>query len=55
MCRWLPGVLGNQDSAEQDSFATGLLDHPHYTRPEAFEDMPVPEALRGGNTKHWQD
>jgi tRNA (guanine37-N1)-methyltransferase len=49
VCRWLPHVLGNQDSAEQDSFATGLLDHPHYTRPEVFEDVPVPEALRGGN------
>ena len=49
VCRWLPGVLGNQDSAEQDSFATGLLDHPHYTRPEVFEGIPVPEVLRGGN------
>jgi tRNA (guanine37-N1)-methyltransferase len=47
--RWLPGVLGNQDSAEQDSFATGLLDCPHYTRPEVFEDRLVPEVLRGGN------
>ncbi|MBP1626685.1 MAG: tRNA (guanine-N1)-methyltransferase [Holophagaceae bacterium] len=51
VCRWLPGVLGNQDSAEQDSFATGLLDHPHYTRPESFEGMEVPEVLRGGNHK----
>ena len=49
VCRWLPGVLGNQDSAEQDSFATGLLDHPHYTRPDIFEGVPVPEVLRGGN------
>jgi tRNA (guanine37-N1)-methyltransferase len=49
VCRWLPGVLGNEDSAEQDSFATGLLDHPHYTRPEVFEGLPVPEVLRGGN------
>jgi tRNA (guanine37-N1)-methyltransferase len=49
VCRWLPGVLGNEDSAEQDSFATGLLDHPHYTRPEVFEGTPVPEILRGGN------
>jgi len=49
VCRWLPGVLGNEDSAQQDSFATGLLDHPHYTRPEVFEGRPVPEVLRGGN------
>ena len=49
VCRWLPGVLGNRDSAEQDSFATGLLDHPHYTRPETFEGLPVPELLRGGD------
>lgn len=49
VCRWLPGVLGNQDSAEQDSYATGLLDHPHYTRPEVFEGLAVPETLRGGN------
>jgi tRNA (guanine37-N1)-methyltransferase len=47
--RWLPGVLGNRDSAEQDSFATGLLDCPHFTRPEVFEERPVPEVLRGGN------
>lgn len=49
VCRWLPGVLGNQDSAAQDSFASGLLDHPHYTRPEVFEGLPVPEVLRDGN------
>jgi len=49
VCRWLPGVLGNDESAEQDSYATGLLDHPHYTRPELFEGVAVPEVLRGGN------
>lgn len=49
VCRWLPGVLGNADSAAQDSFAGGLLDHPHYTRPETFEDLPVPAVLRSGN------
>jgi tRNA (guanine37-N1)-methyltransferase len=49
VCRWLPGVLGNEDSAEQDSFATGLLDHPHYTRPEVFEGRAIPEVLKGGN------
>lgn len=49
VCRWLPGVLGNQESAEQDSFATGLLDHPHYTRPEVFEGEGVPAVLTSGN------
>ena len=49
VCRWLPGVLGNADSAAQDSFAAGLLDHPHFTRPEVFEDLPVPAVLRSGN------
>jgi tRNA (guanine37-N1)-methyltransferase len=49
VCRWLPGVLGNQDSAGQDSFATGLLDHPHFTRPEVFEGISAPEVLKGGN------
>lgn len=49
VCRWLPGVLGNADSAAQDSFAGGLLDHPHFTRPEQFEGLPVPAVLRSGN------
>lgn len=47
--RWLPGVLGNEGSAVEDSFAKGLLDHPHYTRPEIFEGMAVPEVLRSGH------
>ncbi len=47
--RLLPGVLGDADSAEQDSFTEGLLDCPHYTRPELFEDMSVPEVLKSGN------
>jgi tRNA (guanine37-N1)-methyltransferase len=51
VCRWLPNVLGNQDSADQDSFATGLLDHPHYTRPAVFEGQTVPEVLLGGDHK----
>jgi len=51
VCRWLPGVLGNKESASADSFATGLLDHPHYTRPEVFEMMEVPGELMGGNHK----
>lgn len=51
VCRWLPGVLGNQESAEQDSFASGLLDHTHYTRPEVFDGKSVPEVLKSGNHK----
>lgn len=47
--RLLPGVLGDADSAEQDSYTDGLLDCPHYTRPELFEDMPVPDVLKSGN------
>lgn len=47
--RLLPGVLGTADSAEQDSFTDGLLDCPHYTRPELIEDMPVPDVLKSGN------
>jgi tRNA (guanine37-N1)-methyltransferase len=42
-------VLGNAESLEQDSFAKGLLDHPHYTRPDVFEGVPVPEVLRSGD------
>jgi tRNA (guanine37-N1)-methyltransferase len=49
VCRWLPGVLGNETSAEQDSFAAGLLDHPHYTRPARFEGVEVPMVLQGGD------
>jgi len=49
VCRWLPGVLGNEASAAQDSFATGLLDHPHYTRPAAFEGLEVPAILQSGD------
>ncbi len=47
--RLIPGVLGDSDSAEQDSFSDGLLDCPHYTRPEIFEGDPVPSVLLGGN------
>ncbi len=49
VCRWLPGVLGNEDSAAEDSFAQGLLDHVHYTRPAVFEGREVPLVLQGGN------
>ena len=47
--RLVPGVLGDQASAEQDSFMDGLLDHPHYTRPELLDGLAVPEALTSGN------
>jgi tRNA (guanine37-N1)-methyltransferase len=47
--RLLPGVLGDDASAQQDSFVAGLLDWPHYTRPEEFEGRAVPEVLASGN------
>ena len=47
--RLLPGVLGDAQSAVEDSFADGLLDCPHYTRPIEFQNMAVPEVLRSGN------
>jgi tRNA (guanine37-N1)-methyltransferase len=47
--RQLPGVLGHAQSAEQDSFAQGLLDCPHYTRPELYKGRRVPEVLLSGN------
>jgi len=47
--RLLPGVLGDETSAEQDSFMDGLLDHPHYTRPEETEGQRVPEVLLSGD------
>ncbi len=47
--RLLPGALGDVDSAEQDSFMDGLLDCPHYTRPETIDGMTVPVVLQSGN------
>lgn len=47
--RLVPGVLGDADSAAEDSFADGLLDCPHYTRPEAWRGRRVPEVLLGGD------
>lgn len=47
--RQLPGVLGDVESASQDSFVNGLLDCPHYTRPEVFEGVAVPQVLLSGN------
>jgi len=47
--RQLPGVLGHADSAAQDSFSDGLLDCPHYTRPEQWQGRPVPQTLMSGD------
>ena len=49
VARLLPGVLGDADSHAQDSFTTGLLDHPEYTRPPLFDGRDVPEVLRSGH------
>ncbi|SHI23373.1 tRNA (guanosine(37)-N1)-methyltransferase TrmD [Ferrimonas marina] len=49
VARLVPGVLGKAASAEQDSFSDGLLDCPHYTRPEVLEGQAVPEVLLSGN------
>jgi tRNA (guanine37-N1)-methyltransferase len=47
--RLLPGALGDERSSEEDSFGAGLLDWPHYTRPEVFAGLPVPPVLLSGN------
>lgn len=49
VARLLPGVLGNEDSAADDSFGRGLLEYPHYTRPAEFRGWSVPEVLRSGD------
>jgi tRNA (guanine37-N1)-methyltransferase len=49
LIRQMPGVLGHEDSAAQDSFATGLLDCPHYSRPDSFEGQDVPAVLLSGD------
>lgn len=49
VARLLPGALGDEESAQQDSFVNGLLDHPHYTRPREIDGRAVPEVLLGGN------
>lgn len=50
--RFVPGTLGHKDSASEDSFADGLLDCPHYTRPEVFQGQAVPPVLLSGNHAH---
>ncbi|GAE33930.1 tRNA (guanosine(37)-N1)-methyltransferase TrmD [Halalkalibacter akibai] len=55
--RLLPGVLGNDESAVTDSYSTGLLEHPHYTRPADFRGMVVPDTLLSGhhaNIEEWR-
>ena len=55
--RMIPGVLGEKASAVEDSFYTGLLEYPHYTRPAECEDIPVPEILLSGhheNIRRWR-
>lgn len=47
--RLLPGVLGNEESVVEESFSTGLLEYPHYTRPPEFMGLKVPDVLTGGN------
>jgi tRNA (guanine37-N1)-methyltransferase len=49
VCRLLPGVLGNEESSPGDSFADGLLEYPHYTRPPDFRGWTVPDVLLSGN------
>ena len=49
VCRLLPGVLGDENSANEDSFVDGLLDYPHYTRPEDIDGRLVPDVLQSGN------
>jgi tRNA (guanine37-N1)-methyltransferase len=49
LARLLPGVLGNPDSAAQDSFSDGLLEGPAYTRPERWRELAVPAVLRSGD------
>ena len=53
--RLKPGVLGHSDSAEEDSFVDGLLDHPHYTRPEVYDGAKVPDVLLSGNHQRIED
>ena len=49
VARFIPGILGKQESAQEDSFADGLLDCPHYTRPEVLDGLTVPPVLMSGN------
>jgi tRNA (guanine37-N1)-methyltransferase len=50
----IPGVLGNNESASSDSFSTGLLEYPHYTRPANYREWHVPDVLLSGNHRDIQ-
>jgi tRNA (guanine37-N1)-methyltransferase len=55
--RLVPGVVGREDSIRNDSFENGLLDHPHYTRPQVVRGMAVPDVLLSGDhaaIEHWR-
>ncbi len=57
ICRLIPGALGNYESAQDDSFLSGILDCPHYTRPAEYKGMRVPDVLLNGNhaeIKKWE-
>lgn len=49
VCRLIPGVVGNEDCVKADSFTSGLLEHPNYTKPEEFMGLAVPKILLSGN------
>ena len=49
VARLTPGFMGKESSGDEESFSAGLLEYPHYTRPEILEGMPVPEILRSGD------
>lgn len=55
VARLVPGVLGCEESAQTESFSSGLLEYPQYTRPREFEGLTVPEPLLNGNHAHIQD
>ena len=58
LARMIPGVLGNEDSNQDDSFSNSLLEYPHYTRPEEVENLRVPNVLLSGNheeIKKWRE
>ncbi|MEA3347076.1 MAG: tRNA (guanosine(37)-N1)-methyltransferase TrmD, partial [Candidatus Auribacterota bacterium] len=53
--RLLPGVLGHEDSSKDESFVSGLLEYPHYTRPAKYLGKKVPDVLISGNHKEIED
>ncbi|MFL5258122.1 MAG: tRNA (guanosine(37)-N1)-methyltransferase TrmD [Hyphomicrobiales bacterium] len=56
--RLLPGVMGKAESASEESFEDGLLEHPHYTRPQVWEGLAIPEVLTSGNheaIRRWKE